>query len=96
MKCGVPEAKFIGFCTSDVKDFDMPSDAFIKMKDIDFKRIKELKNYEWFKNREWQRELDNLRKFGNKIEQDALVMKGLEFTAKEYLPTKIENRMFLP
>ncbi len=96
MKCGVPEAKFIGFCTSDVNEFNMPSDAFIKMKDIDFKRIKELKNYEWFKNREWQKELDSLRKFGYKIEQDALVMKGLEFTAKEYLPTKIENNMFLP
>ncbi len=96
MKCGVPEARFIGFCTADVKQFNMPSDSFIKMKDVDYKRIDELMNYEWFKNKEWQNELKTLKKFGNKIEQDALVMKGLEFTAKEYLPTKIENKMFLP
>ncbi|NPA38341.1 MAG: DNA topoisomerase IV subunit A [Candidatus Nanohaloarchaeota archaeon] len=95
-KAGTPKAKFLGFQTADVKEFDMPQSSFIKMKDIDYKRIKEMKKYAWFQNKEWQKELTNLEKFGHKIEQDALVSKSIEFTAETYLPTKIENKMFLP
>ncbi len=95
-KAGTPKAKFLGFQTKDVKEFDMPPSSFIKMKDIDYKRIKELRNYEWFNNTAWQNELKALEKFGNKIEQDALVSKSIEFTADVYLPTKIENKDFLP
>jgi len=91
-KSGVPNAKFLGFKMSDVKNFEMPQDSFIKMGDQDYKRLKELSSYAWFQTKEWQKELKELKKFGNKIEQDALVMKGIEFAAKEYLPKKIENK----
>ena len=95
-KAGTPKARFLGFQTKDVKEFDMPSSSFIKMKDIDYKRIGEMKSYDWFKKKEWQNELKSLEKFGHKIEQDALVSKSIEFTADVYLPTKIENKDFLP
>jgi len=91
-KSGVPKAKFLGFKMSDVKNYNMPQDSFIKMGEQDYKRLKELSKYAWFQTKEWQKELKELKKFGNKIEQDALVMKGIEFAAKEYLPTKIENK----
>lgn len=94
-KSGVPKAKFLGFSTSDIKDFDMPRSSFIKMKDIDFKRLEEMKNYDWFKTPKWQRELKELKDFGYKIEQDALVAKSIEFTSETYLPTKIDNKMFV-
>jgi len=95
-KAGTPKSKFIGFQTKDVKQFDMPSSSFIKMKDVDYKRIKEMKKYQWFQNKEWQQELKALEKLGFKIEQDALVSKSIEFTAETYLPWKIENKDFLP
>lgn len=94
-KSGVASAKFLGFKMSDVKQFDMPKDAWIKLNDKDIKRIHEMSKYEWFQSKDWQEELKELKKFGHKIEQDALVMKGIEFTAKEYLPTKIENKDWL-
>lgn len=92
---GVPSAKFLGFSVSDVKDFDMPKSSFIKMKDIDIKRLKEIQNYDWFKSKGWKKELEELKKFGYKIEQDALVAKSIEFTSNTYLPTKIDNRMWI-
>ncbi len=95
-KAGTPKARFVGFQTKDVKQFDMPPSSFIKMKDVDYKRIKEMKKYAWFQNKEWQSELKALEKLGFKIEQDALVSKSIEFTADTYLPWKIENRDFLP
>lgn len=95
-KAGTPKAKFIGFQTKDVKQFDMPSSSFIKMKDVDYKRIKEINKYSWFQNKEWQNELKSLEKLGFKIEQDALVSKSIEFTSDTYLPWKIENKDFLP
>ena len=94
-KSGVPKARFLGFSTSDVKDFDMPRSAFIKMRDIDLKRLAEMNAYDWFKTPVWQKELKALKDFGYKIEQDALVAKSIEFTSETYLPTKIENKMFV-
>ncbi len=94
-KSGAPQAKYIGFMTKDVKTFDIPKSSHIKLENVDLKRIEELKNYDWFKTKEWQDELKSLKDFGNKIEQDSLVAKSIEFTAKEYLPYKIENKEFL-
>jgi DNA topoisomerase-6 subunit A len=94
-KSGVPGARFLGFSTSDVKDFDMPRSAFIKMREIDNKRLAEMQSYDWFKTPKWQKELNALKEFGYKIEQDALVAKSIEFTSETYLPTKIDNKMFV-
>ncbi|MFA5405782.1 MAG: DNA topoisomerase IV subunit A, partial [Candidatus Nanoarchaeia archaeon] len=92
-KAAVPEAKFLGFKTSDVKRFDIPNDYWIKMNKGDAKRIKEISNYDWFKNDgKWQKEFKNLIDFGHKIEQDALVAKSIKFMANEYLPVKLEEQ----
>ena len=94
-KAGCPNAKYIGFSTKDVTDYDIPKSAHIKLNDLDLKRIKEISAYDWFKKPEWQKELSNLKKLGVKVEQDALVAKSIEFTAKEYLPKKLEEKDFL-
>ena len=96
-KCGVPDTKFIGFKVSDVKTFEMPKTGMFKMEKGDYKRLDEIKKYPWFKNRLWQKEIDDLKKFGWKIESDALVNKGIEFTANTYLPWKMKHpEDFLP
>jgi DNA topoisomerase-6 subunit A len=94
-KAAAPSAKYIGFSVDDYTKFKLPKTALIKMTDEDLKRIKEVKAYDWFKNKDWQKELEKLEKFGYKIESDALVAKSIDFTAKTYLPTKIKNKEWL-
>ncbi len=93
-KAACPRAKYIGLSVKDVMDFDMPKSSWIKLNDEDYKRIEEISAYPWFKKEKWQNELADLKKFGYKIEQDALVSKSIEFTANNYLPAKIENKDF--
>ncbi len=95
-KSALPTAKFLGFQMKDIKQFDIPRRSWIKQTKWDLKRLKELKGYPWFQKKEWKKELNELEKFKYKIEQDALVAKHIDFMAKEYLPTKIENKDFLP
>lgn len=94
-KAGCPKAKYLGFATEDVKRFDIPKSSWINLDKHDIKRLSEVSKYDWFKKKEWQAELKRLRDFGHKIESDALVSKKIDFTAKEYLPHKIENKLFL-
>ncbi|CAJ35151.1 DNA topoisomerase IV subunit A [Methanocella arvoryzae] len=93
-KAACPRAKYLGLSVKDVMNFDMPRSSWIKLNDEDHKRIAEISEYPWFKKDYWQKELTDLKKFGYKIEQDALVSKSIEFTANNYLPTKIENKDF--
>ena len=60
------------------------------------KRAKEMMEYPWFQNKEWQNQLKKALKEKVRIEQQALANKSLEFVATEYLPTKIKNKDFLP
>jgi len=89
----VPDAKFLGVKTSDVKKFDIPKEHWFAMKKVDFKRIKEIAAYDWFKGKkQWQQEFRALNDFKHGIEQDVLVAKGLKFMANEYLPYKMETK----
>ncbi len=94
-KAACPSARYLGLSVKDVMNFDMPRSSWIKLNDEDHKRIEEISQYPWFKKDHWQKELSDLKKFGYKIEQDALVSKSIEFTANNYLPSKIENKDFL-
>lgn len=94
-KAACPKAKYLGLSVRDVMDFSLPKSSWIKLNDEDNKRIAEISGYPWFKKDRWQKELSDLKKFGYKIEQDALVSKSIEFTSNNYLPAKIENKDFL-
>ncbi len=95
-KAGCPDAKYIGLKVDDIKKFGIKKSNFIKLNDLDLKRIKEIRNYDWFKGKEWQKELKALKDFGYKVESDALVSKSIQFTAEEYLPKLIKAKDFLP
>ena len=94
-RLGVPDAKFIGMTMDDIDDYDLQK-VTEKLKDMDKKRINEIMEYEWFKHKDWQEQMKKCLKLGVRIEQQALANKSLEFVAKEYLPQKIENEVFLP
>lgn len=94
-RLSVPDSVFVGMTIHDIDRYNLRS-VTEKLKATDKSRIKELKSYEWFKHRKWQKELNLCLKLGVRIEQQALANRSLEFVAKEYLPEKIENKIFLP
>ncbi len=90
-----PDAKFLGLTVDDILKYDL-KDVAIKLNDWDIKRLKELIEYPWFKDKKWQSQFQKMLKLGIKVEQDALAKHSLEFVAEEYLPKKIEEGDMLP
>ncbi len=95
-KLGVPDAKFVGLTTQDMHKFDIPKSLGIKLTQQDVKRAQELLKYEWFKTKEWQEEINHMLKEGIKFEQQVLSNKSIRFVSETYLPTKLEQKDFLP
>ncbi len=95
-KLATPDTKFIGLTVSDVDKFKIPNNVTIKLVDEDIKRIKEMKDYPWFKNKLWQAELSLMKERNYKLELEALSRKGIRFITEEYLPRKLETKDFLP
>lgn len=95
-KLATPDTKFIGLTIADVDKFKIPKEVTIKLDQQDIKRIKEIKDYSWFKKKEWQNELSLMKERNYKLELEALSRKGTRFITEEYLPQKINDKDFLP
>ena len=93
MSC--PEAKYVGMTLDDVEEYKLKN-VTEKMKEGDIKRAKEMMEYPWFQNKEWQRQLKKAIDEKIRIEQQALANRSLDFVARVYLPEKIKNQQFLP
>jgi len=94
-RLAIPDAKFLGLTGDDVVKYDLKK-HIIKFKDVDLKRLAELSKYEWFKGKkDWQRQFELMKELKGKVELDALVTKGITFTADKYIPDKIKNKDFL-
>jgi DNA topoisomerase VI subunit A len=91
----VPNAKYIGMTLDDVETYELKN-VTENMKEGDIKRAKEMIEYPWFQNKEWQRQLNKALKEKIRIEQQALANRKLDFVATTYLPEKIGNKDFLP
>ncbi|MEK6839497.1 MAG: DNA topoisomerase VI, partial [Nanoarchaeota archaeon] len=62
----------------------------------DIARIKQISEYDWFKNnKDWQRQFKMMKEMNGKVEIQALATKGVSFISESYLPTKIKNKEFL-
>ncbi len=94
-RLGCPEMKFLGMSTSDIEHYDL-SAVTIKAKEVDIKRAQEMKEYDWFKSKEWQREINLFLEKKLKAEIQALSSKHLQYISKTYLPEKIQAQDFLP
>jgi len=94
-RLAIPQAKFLGLTGDDIKKYGLEK-HLIKFKEIDERRLQQIREYEWFKHsKEWQRQFDIMKKMGAKAELEALAARGITFISEKYLPEKIENKEFL-
>ena len=94
-KLTIPGVKYLGITADDINNFDLKK-HFIKLNDQDVSRLKQISEYDWFKdNKEWQRQFKMMKDFGSKAEIQALSSRGISFISEKYLPEKIKNKDFL-
>lgn len=94
-RLAIPSAKFLGLTADDIEKFDLKK-HLIKFEEVDFKRLEQITNYEWFKDKkEWQRQFKMMKEMKAKAELEALSSKGITFISEKYLPEKIKNQEFL-
>jgi DNA topoisomerase VI subunit A len=91
----IPDVKFLGISADDIINYDLKK-HFITMKDVDIARLKQIADYDWFKNNKaWQRQFKMMKDFGSKVEIQALSSKGITFISEKYLPEKIRKNDFI-
>lgn len=88
----LPDAKFLGITVGDLDKYGLKK-HLIKLKDVDIARLKQISEYEWFKNnKRWQQEFKAMKTLGAKAEIQALSARGITFITDTYLPEKIKNK----
>jgi len=91
----IPGVKYVGITMDDIEKYDLKK-HFIKLDEKDYARIKQVSEYDWFKdNKAWQRQFKMMKDFKSKVEIQALSSKGISFVSEKYLPEKIKNKEFL-
>ena len=91
----IPNVKFLGITADDINKYELHK-HLIKLNDQDLIRMKQVSEYEWFKdNKDWQRQLKMMKEFGAKAEIQALSARGISFISETYLPEKIKKQEFL-
>jgi len=95
MRMAVPDARFIGLSSFDKLTYKLPSNVAIKMDDGDVSRAKQMLAYPWFQAKQWQQEIQEMVKSGQKFELEALSRRGISFITEEYLPRKLKDRDWL-
>lgn len=89
------DARFLGIMAEDIEDYDLKK-HLIAFKEVDIKRIKQLQEYEWFKNHKgWQSQFKKMLAFKAKAEIQALSSRGISFISEKYLPEKIKKGEYL-
>jgi DNA topoisomerase-6 subunit A len=95
MRMAVPDARFIGLSSFDKLTYKLPSNVAIKMDEGDVSRAKQMLAYPWFQAKQWQQEIQEMVKSGQKFELEALSRRGISFITEEYLPRKLKDRDWL-
>lgn len=103
-RLATPNAKFLGVSMTDIfgdknkKPYLSEQERrnyIIKAKEADIKRALEIKNYDWFKTKGWQHEIEIFLDKKSKLEIEAMASKGLKFLAFQYIPEKIKSGDFI-
>jgi DNA topoisomerase-6 subunit A len=95
MRMAVPDARFIGLSSFDKLTYKLPSNVAIKMDEGDVSRAKQMLAYPWFQAKQWQDEIQEMVRSGQKYELEALSRRGISFITEEYLPKKLKDRDWL-
>ena len=91
-KMAIPQVKFLGIRVKDIENYKLQK-HLIKFNDKDLARLKQMADYEWFKDdKMWQKEFKALKKMGAKAEIQALSARGITFISEKYLPEKIKKK----
>jgi len=91
----LPNARFLGIMAEDIENYGLKK-HLIAFKDVDMKRVKQISEYEWFKNHKgWQKQFKQMTKMKAKAEIQALSSRGISFITNEYLPEKIKKGEYL-
>ena len=91
----IPNVRFLGITADDVIKYDLKK-HLIKLTDQDLTRMKQVAEYDWFKdNKDWQRQLKMMKELNGKVEIQSLSAKGISFISEKYLPEKIKSKDFL-
>ncbi|MEM0015598.1 MAG: DNA topoisomerase IV subunit A [Saccharolobus sp.] len=103
-RLATPDAKFLGVSMADIfgnsrkkpylNDIERKN-YIIKAKDADIKRAEEIKNYDWFKTKLWQEEINMFLQKKAKLEIEAMASKGLKFLGFQYIPEKISSKDYI-
>ncbi len=94
-KLAIPNARFLGLTADDIERYELKK-HLIKFEEVDFKRLEQISNYDWFKNsKEWQRQFKMMKEMKSKAELAALASRGITFISDHYIPEKIKNKEFL-
>jgi DNA topoisomerase-6 subunit A len=95
MRMAVPDARFVGLSSFDKERYKLPTNVAIKMDDGDNRRAKQMLAYPWFKAAQWQKEIQEMVRSGQKYELEALSRRGISFITEEYLPKKLKDKDWL-
>ena len=94
-RLAIPDVRYLGITCDDIENYKLQK-HFIKLKESDVARIKQMSEYEWFKNnRAWQRQLRLMKANKAKVEIQALSSRGISFISEKYLPEKIKKKDFI-
>src|SRR5580704_11191611 len=95
MRMAVPNVRFLGMSSFDYTKYKLTSAVEIKLKKEDIARAEQMKAYPWFKDKKWQREIQELLDNGFKMELDGFLTKSISFITDEYIPKKLRDRDYL-
>ncbi|MDB4995778.1 MAG: hypothetical protein JWM74_3210 [Myxococcaceae bacterium] len=95
MRMAVPNVRFLGMSSFDYKKFTLPNAVEIKLSKEDIARAEQMKAYPWFKDKKWQKEIDELLHNGFKMEVDSLLTKSISFITEQYIPKKLRDKDYL-
>ncbi len=91
----IPSAKFLGITADDIEQYGLKRNL-IHFKEVDFSRLKQMSDYEWFRNsKAWQRQFKMMKDLKAKAEIQALSGRGISFISEKYLPEKIKKQDFI-
>ncbi len=91
----IPSVKYLGITSTDIEKYGLQKNL-IKLKEHDLARLKQMAEYDWFKNnKDWQKEFKIMKQIGSKAEIQALSARGISFISEKYLPEKIKDKEFI-
>ncbi len=92
----IPTARYLGIRAQDFMRFGMHESVKIELRRDEVDELARLRSASWLsKAAEWQREFEQMRQNGFKLEMEAFCTLGLSFLAETYLPEKIAAEQYL-